>query len=1034
MSLLQAEVERRGTQIFDLVDRHPESIFSKAGFYQRMMEFSMRDEHFKVQMFRFVDVLASLRRGSDIVQHLDEYFADMRNGFAPFIRTGVSLARIAPFISGKLLRWNVSGMARQFIAGRNPDDVMKTLRKKRRQKIGFTVDLLGEAVVSEEEANEYATRCQELLEHLARETRRWTDPLGKNAELFPVVNVSVKISALYSQMNPADPADAIAHLAPKLRPILRRAKELGAFINFDMESYAHKNATLELFRTLFTEPEFRDWPHAGIVIQAYLRDAEEDLVDLIAWGRARGTRFTVRLVKGAYWDYEKIKSTQNGWVIPVWLQKPESDANFERLSRILLENESIVTSAFGSHNVRSIAHAQALAEELGIDRSRFEFQLLYGMAGPIKRALVEMGYRVREYSPVGELLPGMSYLVRRLLENTSNEGFLRAKFSEHVSGAQLLRDPRDLVNGAVATSVIPSEVEGSRSRTFEVTSEEPIGLSWTGIFARDDGTGRNGATRETLPGDTYRNASLTNFVYPESQGRMRVALRDVRARFGQKYPLVIDGKEIWTDKLLPSLNPSAPDQIIGFIAEAGIPEAENAVKAARRAFESWSRTPFEQRCQLLERVAAILDRRRFELSAVEVFEVGKAWAEADGDIREAMDFCLFYAHQMRLRGNPRLTQHVLGEESYQHYWPRGVALVIAPWNFPVAILCGMVTAALVTGNTVIMKPAEPSAILGALLMEIFEEAGVPPGVLNCLHGRGSVIGAYLVDHPDVEMIAFTGSREVGLRIWESAGKTRPGQRELKRVVCEMGGKNAIIVDSDADLDETIVDTIYSAFGYQGQKCSACSRLIVLEENYDRVMQRLLAAAASLRVGNPEEPGITVGPVIDETAYRRIQEIIESGKSEATLAFQATKIPEIGYFIPPTIFTGVKPEMTLSQCEIFGPVLSVLKARDLDDAIRIANDTDYALTAGFFSRSPANIERVKAELVAGNVYVNRSCTGAVVGRHPFGGFKMSGGGTKAGGSDYLLNFLVPRVVTENIMRHAFAPEATPEYRAEYLTRP
>src|SRR5256885_2496359 len=449
MSLLQAEVERRGTQIFDLVDRHPESIFSKAGFYQRMMEFSMRDEHFKVQMFRFVDVLATLRRGSDIVQHLDEYFADMRNGFAPLIRTGVSLARIVPIISGKFLRWNVSGMARQFIAGRNPDDVMKTLRKKRRQRIGFTVDLLGEAVVSEEEANEYAERCQELLEHLSRETRGWTDPLRENSELFPVVNLSVKISALYSQMNPADPADAIAQLAPKLRPILRRAKELGAFINFDMESYAHKNATLELFRTLFTEPEFRDWPHAGIVIQAYLRDAEEDLVDLIAWGRARGTRFTVRLVKGAYWDYEKIKSTQNGWVIPVWLQKPESDANFERLTRILLENEAIVTSAFGSHNVRSIAHAQALAEELGIDRSRFEFQLLYGMAGPIKRALVETGYRVREYSPVGELLPGMSYLVRRLLENTSNEGFLRAKFSENISATQLLRDPRGLVNGVV---------------------------------------------------------------------------------------------------------------------------------------------------------------------------------------------------------------------------------------------------------------------------------------------------------------------------------------------------------------------------------------------------------------------------------------------------------------------------------------------------------------------------------------------------------------------------------------------------------
>src|ERR1044071_7111144 len=374
MTPLQNEIEARGERIFELVDEHPESVFSKAGFYQRMMALSMRDEHFKVQMFRFVDVLASLNRGGEIVRHLDESFRDMRNGYAPVIRTGVKLAKIAPWISGQVLRWNVSGMARQFIAGKNAHDVMKTLRKRYRQRIGFTVDLLGEAVVSEKEATEYAARCPELLEVLARETQGWTDPLGKNADLFPIVNVSVKISALYSQMNPADPADAIAHLGPKLRPILRRAKELGAFINFDMESYAHKNATLELFRRLFTEPEFRDWPHAGIVIQAYLRDAETDLRDLIAWGRARGTRFTVRLVKGAYWDYEKIKSTQNGWVIPVWLQKPESDANFERLTRILLENESIVTSAFGSHNVRSIAYAQALAEELRIDRSRFEFQ------------------------------------------------------------------------------------------------------------------------------------------------------------------------------------------------------------------------------------------------------------------------------------------------------------------------------------------------------------------------------------------------------------------------------------------------------------------------------------------------------------------------------------------------------------------------------------------------------------------------------------------------------------------------------------
>src|SRR5437868_9444957 len=444
MTALQREIERRGRRIFELVDKHPEPLFSKAGFYQRLMALSMRDERFKAQLFRFVDVLPSLRRSSEIVEHLDEYFSD--DGFGPLVGVGVRLARIVPWVSGRILRWNVSGMARQFIAGRNPDDVMATLRKRHAQKIGFTVDLLGEGVVSEAQADEYAARYLDLLEKLARETKGWSDPLGKNSELFPVVNLSVKISALYSQINPADPADAIAHLAPKLRPLLRRARELGAFINFDMESYAHKNITLELFKTIFTEEEFRDWPHAGIVIQAYLRDSGADLRDLFEWGRARGTRFAVRLVKGAYWDYETARSRQNGWDCPVYLQKPESDANFETLTRLLLENESVVTSAFGSHNVRSIAHAQALAEQLGIDRSRFEFQLLYGMAGPIKRAVVEMGYRVREYCPVGELLPGMSYLVRRLLENTSNEGFLRAKFSDNVPAAELLRNPREILH------------------------------------------------------------------------------------------------------------------------------------------------------------------------------------------------------------------------------------------------------------------------------------------------------------------------------------------------------------------------------------------------------------------------------------------------------------------------------------------------------------------------------------------------------------------------------------------------------------
>src|SRR5438132_618789 len=533
MTSLQSEIEQRGKRIFELVDKYPESLFSKAGFYQRLMTLSMRDEQLKLQLFRFVAVLPSLHTSDEIIEHLQEYFADGHEPrkVAQFLGVGIRLAGIAPWISGPILRWNVSEMARQFIAGRNPIDVMRTLRKRQAQNIGFTVDLLGEAVVSETEADEYAARYLDLLEGLARETKNWTDALENNSELFPVVNLSVKISALYSQISPDDPAETIAHLAPKLRPLLRRARELGAFINFDMESYAHKNSTLELFKTVFTEEEFKDWPHAGIVIQAYLRDSDADLRDLIEWGRARGTRFAVRLVKGAYWDYETTKSRQNGWDCPVYLQKPESDANFEMLTRLLLENESIVTSAFGSHNVRSIAHAQALAEQLGIDRSRFEFQLLYGMAGPIKRALVEMGYRLREYCPVGELLPGMSYLVRRLLENTSNEGFLRAKFSENATVEDLLRDPGEIIRRAQSASTLSEgeriEVRGSTpgSAKDTLTLPSPFGRERrTTATTAEDRHRYDGADRRTRlqggppgveqpPGDVYKNSPLVNFVY-----------------------------------------------------------------------------------------------------------------------------------------------------------------------------------------------------------------------------------------------------------------------------------------------------------------------------------------------------------------------------------------------------------------------------------------------------------------------------------------------------------------------------------------
>jgi RHH-type proline utilization regulon transcriptional repressor/proline dehydrogenase/delta 1-pyrroline-5-carboxylate dehydrogenase len=345
--------------------------------------------------------------------------------------------------------------------------------------------------------------------------------------------------------------------------------------------------------------------------------------------------------------------------------------------------------------------------------------------------------------------------------------------------------------------------------------------------------------------------------------------------------------------------------------------------------------------------------------------------------------------------------------------------VIAPWNFPLAILTGLTVAPLVAGNTVIMKPAEQTSIIAAVLMEILTEAGIPPGVLNFLPGYGEDVGAHLVAHPQIDFIAFTGSRAVGCKIWETAGKTQPGQQNLKKVVCEMGGKNAMVIDNDADLDEAIPAALYSAFGFSGQKCSALSRLIVLEEVYDHFVERFIAACRAYPVGDPALPGTVVGPVIDADAQKKILGLIEQGRKEAKLAFQG-QVPAEGYFVPPTVFVNVKPEHVIAREEIFGPVVAILKARNLDEAFALVNGTDYALTGGIFSRSPKALERAQQEMLVGNLYLNRGCTGAIVERHPFGGFKLSGGGTKAGGKGYLENFLFPRAIAENVLRRGFTP--------------
>lgn len=978
MNDVQTQIKSKGEEIFRRMETASKvSLFSKDFWYGSIMDWSMKNEHFKTQMFRFVDVLPALNSGSEVARHLKEYFSESGEELPSVFNVGLGLGSLAPSLMAGAIRKNVTQMAKMFITGENPDEALPVLKKARKNKICFTVDILGEATLSEKEAFDYQSRYLELISWLAKDAEKWDEipQIDRDSEgPIPKVNVSVKLSALYSQINDKAWVETKNKLKERLRPILQAGQAKNIFINLDMEQYSVKHLTLEVFKELMMEPEFRSYRHFGCVIQAYLRDSLADIKDLVKFAQERGTPLTVRLVKGAYWDYETIEAEQRRWPIPVYTNKQESDANYEACADELLQNFKFIRAAFGSHNVRSIAAAIVAAEKYGVPQNGFEIQMLYGMADPIKKSLVEMGYRVREYAPVGELIPGMAYLVRRLLENTSNESWLRGKFADGQSSDLLLKDP---------------------NQNLQKTSPE------------------------LKTENRFYNDALKDFAVAENRSAMKAALEEAKNKKDRTYPLHINGKDVLTSRTLTRENPSQTDQIVGKICLASQTEAEAAFQAASGAFRTWKKVSAEERAKLVDRIAEIMVRDRFKLAATQVLEVGKPWAEADADVSEAIDFCKYYARHMRELARPLKVGQVPGELSLYEYLPRGVTLVIAPWNFPLAILTGQAVAAAVTGNTVIMKPAEQSSIVAAGLMEVIKEAGFPPGVFNFLPGLGEEVGEYLVQHPQVTTIAFTGSKAVGLHILKNAADHKPGQTQVKRCIIEMGGKNAIIIDNDADLDEAVDGVVYSAFGFSGQKCSACSRVIVLEDVFDKFESRLLEATRSITQASAEDPLAYLGPVVDQEAYQRILQTIEAAKASHKLLYQG-EAPAGGYFVPPTIFTDVDPQSSLAQNEIFGPVLAVIKAKDLDQALEIANGTEYALTGGLFSRSPANIAKVKAGYEVGNLYINRGITGALVDRHPFGGFKMSGVGSKTGGPDYLKQFTEPRCVTENTLRRGFAP--------------
>ncbi len=1003
---LEQRVFELGSEFLAKARAHKTSVLSSKFYSDWMMEWSMKDPEFKVQMFRFTDAFPMLKTPEAIFEHLQDYMNQPGVNVPPAIATALKAGSLLKGTATGVIASQIKGMAGKFIAGTDAKTALPGLESLWKDGIASSVDLLGETCVSDEEADSYAHKYMDLVATLpgamagwAPNTRLESDHLGA----IPRCNVSIKISALSARLSVTDPEGGMRDLLRRLLPILETARDRGVFVNFDMEHHELKDFTLDLFQHCVQTINFQ----AGLAMQAYLRSGVEDARRICDWAKANRKQVTVRLVKGAYWDAETIKSDMHGWPCPVWASKWQTDACFERMVQVYLDSTPRtagvggVKLALGSHNVRSIAAALAGLEARGLPKNALELQMLHGMADQLKHAAAELGLRMREYVPVGEMIPGMAYLVRRLLENTSNESWLKAGFMDNVDAGQLLRAPapRAGTPGVIAAPSLDNALPASQRHALSVAI---------------DGLGDGSAQ-----GKPFFTEPLRDF----SDSAQRTAFASAIAR--ATVPKVASDR--------------TPEQGLAML------------DVAHKAFPAWRDTDAMLRARVLVRAARIMREQRDGLSGVMIREAGKTWKEADADVCEAIDFCEYYAREaMPLFSRTRLGRFA-GELNETFYQPKGVAVVIAPWNFPLAICCGMVVAALVTGNTVVVKPAEQTTGIASILCDILKQAmtqeGVPAQLAkDCLHfcpAPGETTGAALVRDPRVALVAFTGSRDVGLDIATACAPGSPFSNpalrsnpptHIKRVIAEMGGKNALIIDTSADFDEAVLAVRHSAFGFQGQKCSACSRCIVVDDAgpdgpaITTFRRRLIEATKALAIGDPLRGGTDIAPVIDAEAASKIRGFIERAKASG-LACEQLPLPtgdafvqaNLDRFVPPTIFPRVAPEHELAREEIFGPVLAIVHASSFSQALSIANSLPYKLTGGVFSRKPSHIEQAKREFRVGNLYINRGITGALVGRQPFGGFGMSGVGSKAGGKDYLLQFVEPRAVTENTMRRGFAPE-------------
>ncbi|MBI4300020.1 MAG: bifunctional proline dehydrogenase/L-glutamate gamma-semialdehyde dehydrogenase [Chloroflexi bacterium] len=959
---VEARTQELGRALFGRAVRYRPGLTERLqdGLMVRLME----DERLKTRLLRFVDVLAALDfdRDGDYVkrlarEYLGESFPHLPSWMRSALRTALADA-VPAFLTAFSARRATRMFAGRFIIHGGAEQARRALDYLGRYGRYGTFNLLGERTLSDREAMRVQRRYLDLIRQLGpRAGADVRTPGGMQA-----VQISIKPSSLVADAAfvPADPEGTSQRAFTNLAPLLEAARAAGISVNLDMEHFEYRELIWSIFTRAFGPGSpFNDWDGPAIALQGYLAEAEVHANEVLAFARERGTPFQVRLVKGAYWDYEVAQARQMNWPPPVFLDKAGTDECFERMVWLLLGAYPRIRLAVGSHNIRSHAYAEAVREQLGLPEHAVEHQTLFRTAEGISRALARMGWVERDFVPSGELLPGMAYLVRRVLENSSLTGFLMQ--------SRLGEDPEQLL--------LPPE-----ARRGEVQEAQP---------PKGAGGFRN-------------NPPKRLFVKGEREPFQR-AIREVAARYGETYPLRLGDEDVYTKEIVPSISPSHPDAArpVGWVHQAGLAEARRAIQLANEAFPGWSGRSVEERAAMLRRAALLMKSERDELAAWIVHEAAKTWGEALADVDEAIDYLVYYAEQA-LR---------IDREAPGRYMPRGVVAVIPPWNFPIAIPCGMTSAALAAGNTAILKPAGPTPIITHKLVELLHRAGVPPEALIHLPGRGGTVGQMLVDSPNVDMVAFTGSRDVGTRTYEGASKVEPQRSVIKRAITEMGGKNAILVFPDGDMDEAVAGILQSAFGHANQKCSACSRVFAHRVIFDRLKQRLVEAVRSLPAGSADQPSTFIPPVITGEAKERILRCAVRARAEGEVLIDLMgEAGDQSQLLRPLIVevTAENAASALTtQEEIFGPILALVPFETEDQAVEMANNTEYALTAGIFSRSPETVERMIRRIRAGNIYVNRPITGARVGIEPFGGFQMSGTGPKAGGEEYLYAFMTRR---------------------------